>query len=70
MLYHTRLGEYDRAAWPHDLYFDDPVVVDELLPAFQRELEQLEAAIDADNATRRAPYLHLKPSRIPRSINV
>ncbi len=70
-LYYTRLGAYQPNPSTGAPAFDDPVVVNELLPTFVRELEQIEAAITADNRERRPrPYEHLLPSKIPQSINV
>lgn len=69
-IYYTRLGEYDQLEGG---VFEDPVVVHELLPAFQSELAAIEGQITDDNADptlRAAPYTHLLPSRIPQSINV
>jgi hypothetical protein len=69
-LYYTRLGRYEAIEGG---VFDDPVVRAELLPAFQKDLADIEAQIEAENADtsrRTVPYLHLLPSRIPQSINV
>lgn len=70
-LYYSRLGQYRSPDWPNEIGFRDPVVLEDLLPAFQRDLDGVEAAIDADNRdSRKVPYEHLRPSRIPQSINV
>lgn len=69
-IYHGALGRYDQLEGG---VFEDPVVVNELLPRFQAELAAIEEQIKADNAdpaVRAAPYEHLLPSRIPQSINV
>jgi arachidonate 15-lipoxygenase len=56
------LGDY-----PAD-HFEDPRVAP-LLSALRVSLAAVEATIDARNTTR-PPYIHLKPSRIPPSINI
>jgi len=60
---YSQLGQYPR------LHFKDPPVWP-LLLAFQAELESVEAQTAARNTSRRLPYSHLLPSRIPQSIHV
>jgi hypothetical protein len=52
--------------------YEDRVVREGRLPAFQRELAGIEAEIQAANAdaTRAVVYRHLLPSRVPTSIRV
>ncbi len=49
-------------------HFEDPAVAPHLA-AFRSALAAVEATIDARNAAR-PPYIHLKPSRVPPSINI
>ncbi len=62
-VHYTQLGRYERG------WFGDRGV-DGLVAAFRRELDGIEAAIGAANATRPEPYTHLLPSLIPQSINI
>jgi arachidonate 15-lipoxygenase len=51
-----------------DGWFTDPAVAP-LLARHRADLAAVEATIDARNLTRE-PYIHLKPSRVPMSINI
>ena len=62
-VYHAPLGAYDEG------WFDDPAVTP-MLEDFQRELRALDDAIDRENDARRWAYPYLRPSRIPRSVNI
>lgn len=62
-VYHTVLGEY-QAGWFKDKQVQAP------LRAFQKRLQEIEAAISTRNKTRPYPYPYLLPSKIPQSINI
>ncbi len=61
------LGDYRGA-------FDKQANIKAALDAFNNELRSIEASIDASNKKRKQlyglEYIHLKPSRIPASINI
>ncbi len=61
--YYTQLGEYAVGS------FDNLAVVPHLLD-FKKVLLKTENMINGRNRSRRTPYQHLKPSRIPQSINI
>lgn len=71
-LYYTRLGQYADPADRRAIWFRDQTVREGLLPAFQADLVQIEADINAANTdgSRAEAYTHLLPSKIPQSINV
>ncbi len=62
-VYYTTLGGY------HVGSFLD-LRVDEKLLAFRFNLLQVEAKISERNRSRRVPYTHLLPSKVPNSINI
>lgn len=64
-VYYTKLGHY--GAGPGPSWFAG--AAGEAARASVRDLEGVERVIEERNRTRR-PYVHLMPSRIPRSINI
>lgn len=68
-LYFRPLGDYKSPDAPYPAWFLDPNVSGPLAN-FQGALAGVEAAIDAENTTRRVPYPFLKPSLIPSSTNI
>ncbi|HBL61826.1 MAG TPA: AraC family transcriptional regulator [Cyanobacteria bacterium UBA8803] len=60
---YNRLGYYDRRD------FQDPRVAP-IINSFQRNLHLIEDRINIRNAKRSQPYVFLKPSLIPNSINI
>ena len=48
--------------------FEDPRVAP-VLGRYEARLAEVEATIDRRNETR-PPYIHLKPSRVPQSVNI
>jgi arachidonate 15-lipoxygenase len=62
-IYHTQLGQYAPGT-----FFHPQILLHQY--RFTDELKSIEKTIKARNRTRRTPYEHLKPSRIPQSINI
>jgi len=60
---HAPLGGFDEG------WFDDREV-GEMVERFQHELRSLDDEIDRENDARRWPYPYLRPSRVPRSVNI
>lgn len=57
-----KLGDYASG------HFADPRIAP-VLARFKERLAEVESTID-DRNTHRTPYIHLKPSRVPQSINI
>lgn len=66
-VHYTELGQYNEG------HFTDDAVVSEMIPAFQRDLKDVESQINEANANkveRPRPFGLLLPSKIPQSINI
>lgn len=62
--------QYNRLGFPEANAFTDPRVKGEVIPKFQRRLQEIDIEINRRNDKRLEPYLFLKPARIPNSINI
>jgi arachidonate 15-lipoxygenase len=70
-----QLGDYRINDWPCQQWFRDPRIIKEggPLSRFQKSLKLIDREIDRRNSNqqqRPAPYVYLKPSLIPNSINI
>jgi arachidonate 15-lipoxygenase len=62
-VHHTRLGQYPAQHFRVQ-------GVDRIVADFRSALDRVERDIDRANAHRPWPYMHLRPSVIPQSINI
>ena len=70
-----QLGDYRINDWPCQQWFRDPRIIKEggPLSRFQKSLKLIDREIDRRNSNqqqRPTPYVYLKPSLIPNSINI
>ncbi len=70
VLYSLTSFQFNRLGYPDSCAFTDPRVNNEVIPKFQRRLQEIEIEINRRNEKRLEPYLFLKPSRVPNSINI
>jgi arachidonate 15-lipoxygenase len=61
--------QFNRFGYPSRNDFPDQRTYP-ILAVFQAKLKAIENEIDRRNSTRITPYIFLKPSRIPNSINI
>jgi arachidonate 15-lipoxygenase len=69
LMYFLTAFQFNRLGYPESGAISDAPAL-EVLKAFQQRLHEIEHEIDQRNKQRMEPYLFLKPSRVPNSLNI
>lgn len=71
-VYYRQLGEYRTNDFPYLSWFQDKEITGKgmALDRFNDALDEVTKTIEARNAKRAIPYIHLLPKNIPASINI